>query len=93
MLGGKWMMLWLLTDINQSFAQLSPLVLNESSSVTPTYMTLAQSVAEELVRLRYTEVTKPIVFYDERRGGLVIRVFENEGAQEVVVSPKELRLR
>ena len=35
----------------------------------------------------------PIMFYDTSREGIVIRVFDDTGGREVLLSARELRLR
>ncbi|OQR85046.1 hypothetical protein ACHHYP_12408 [Achlya hypogyna] len=68
-----------------------PLVLTDAlPEVSATFDALAITVAEECVKLKHLSKLAPELLYDATRG-IVLRFYSTESAQEVVLSPVDLR--
>ncbi|CAK4675318.1 unnamed protein product [Aphanomyces euteiches] len=71
----------------------SPLVLNGAlPEVSKIYDDLATTVAQECVKLKHLARAAPELLYDKTRG-MVLRFFGSESAEEIILSPIDLRAR
>ncbi|RHZ41011.1 hypothetical protein DYB31_003245 [Aphanomyces astaci] len=71
----------------------SPLVLSDAlPTVTAVYDDLATTVAQECVKLKHLARVAPELLFDKTRG-MVLRFFSTDSAEEIVLSPVDLRAR
>ncbi|RLO12520.1 hypothetical protein DYB28_012543, partial [Aphanomyces astaci] len=70
-----------------------PLVLSDAlPTVTAVYDDLATTVAQECVKLKHLARVAPELLFDKTRG-MVLRFFSTDSAEEIVLSPVDLRAR
>ncbi|ETV72498.1 hypothetical protein, variant 1 [Aphanomyces astaci] len=71
----------------------SPVVLSDAlPTVTAVYDDLATTVAQECVKLKHLARVAPELLFDKTRG-MVLRFFSTDSAEEIVLSPVDLRAR